>query len=269
MGTTLLMSIGVLFIKGLLSDDKAVGLFSAALTLSRPVYFFSVALTAVAIPCVATSFHKGETKEARTQFIFGLDLLLIVVAPLLITLGGLGPILLSTVFPAKYLAAAPTFSVLLAALFFLSLMMYSNSINHAVDDNHSSHLELFVLPLAVFLHFLLIPSHGIVGAASAMGLASFIGAFYSLASVARKLGVSIKSFHTIQVFSLNFTVFISVIALRYVFDEHSWLALIVVTAVQLAIHAITANVLGLVDLHEQWSRNIWPKMELLRAGSNR
>ena len=259
MGTTILMSMGVLFIKGMMADDKSVGLFSAALTLSRPVYFFSVALTAVAIPCVAASFHKGDKKETKEQFLFGLALLLIIVAPLLITLGASGPHLLSTLFPARYLSAAPTFSLLLASVFFLSLMMYANSILHAISEGSVRKVELLVVPLALLLHFLLIPSMGIMGAALAFMLAALIGAAYTVVVAAKRLDTLPTKNEISRTVALNLTVLATALLLTGLLPKGGWINLITMVSLQFIVHASAAAYLGFVDFRELWEKHVQPR----------
>jgi O-antigen/teichoic acid export membrane protein len=174
-GATLLMNVDTILLKRITHDDQVVGLYTAASSFSKLIYFASVPVVAVVIPNLSKSYHGHDETEAKVTLLKGLDFFIVIMAPLLVVLAASGRHLFSILYSPRYAAAGDIFAVLVPAILFLSMAVYLNTVLHAVRSVKNSMLMVYLLAVNLGLNFLLVPKLGSIGSGVALLIVSVFG----------------------------------------------------------------------------------------------
>lgn len=148
-------------------SESEVGLYNAGFQLYEGLMIIPIILAAVFYPRLSTLF-LGDRERHRDLFLRGVKYLMMIAFPLAV--GGLflADDLLLLLFGAEFLPAAPALSILLCA----TVLAFQNVLLHtflnSMDRQRTMLLTtLMGFAMAVLLDVLLIPRHGIIGAAVA------------------------------------------------------------------------------------------------------
>jgi PST family polysaccharide transporter len=172
------MKIDQLMIASMLGD-QAVGVYSAAVSVSEATYALAVIITATTYPAVLAARAEGEeVYRARFQQLFDLIVVLAVAIAVPVTFGANW--IISTLFGESYLAAGAVLTVHVWALIFVFLGVVSDRWFIA-EGRPKLNLQRTVLGVCVnvVLNFVLIPRFGLIGAATATIVAHSVAAFFS------------------------------------------------------------------------------------------
>jgi O-antigen/teichoic acid export membrane protein len=148
-------------------SDSEVGLYNAGFQLYEGLMIIPVILAAVFYPRLSTLFLSDRGRH-RDLFLRGAKYLMMIAFPL--AAGGLflAGDLLSLLFGAEFLPAAPALSILLCAIVLAFQNVLLHTFLNSMDRQRTMLLTtLLGFAMAVLLDILLIPRYGIVGAAAA------------------------------------------------------------------------------------------------------
>ena len=173
LGTTLLMNIDLLGVKfltqGALSDVLS-GYYRAALILAQIPMFVVGALMSVIFPYISkhTENDKYASKSIKYAALFILPMALVIAAA--------PDAFISLMFPSEYLAGSQALGVVAIGMGFLVLVMVLTFIFQA---RHKPKVPATVLSIAVIIEIIsltkLVPSYGIIGAATSTTIACAFG----------------------------------------------------------------------------------------------
>ncbi len=173
LGTTLLMNIDLLGVKfltqGALSDVLS-GYYRAALILAQIPMFVVGALMSVIFPYISkhTENDKYASKSIKYAALF--------ILPMALVIATAPDAFISLMFPSEYLAGSQALGVVAIGMGFLVLVMVLTFIFQA---RHEPKIPATVLSIAVIIEIislaLLVPSYGIIGAATSTTIACAFG----------------------------------------------------------------------------------------------
>ena len=173
LGTTLLMNIDLLGVKfltqGALSDVLS-GYYRAALILAQIPMFVVGALMSVIFPYISkhTENDKYASKSIKYAALF--------ILPMALVIATAPDAFISLMFPSEYLAGSQALGVVAIGMGFLVLVMVLTFIFQA---RHEPKIPATVLSIAVIIEIIsltqLVPSYGIIGAATSTTIACAFG----------------------------------------------------------------------------------------------
>jgi O-antigen/teichoic acid export membrane protein len=163
LGATLLLNVDIIAVKfltdGLLSDTLA-GYYRASLILAQLPIFLVGAMMGVLFPYISKHSDNNAypSKSIKYAAIF--------ILPISITIAAIPGSMITVIFPDVYITAAPALRIISLGMGLLVMIMVLTQIFQA---RHAPRIPAIVLPFAVIIEIgllvLLVPSHGIVGAA--------------------------------------------------------------------------------------------------------
>ena len=204
-GFVLLMNIDLLFVKAMLVDNAKTGFYTSATTLARTPYFIFIALSATLLPSISKSTANNDFKLTNKYINQSLRYLLLLLIPGAFLVSATSKNLISLVYTAKYINAAPSLSILIFGLTFLSVFVILTTIITASGKPKVSMIvALMLVPIDIVLNLTLIPIYELKGAALATTITAFIGLVIAASYVFKGFGalVSPISFVRISVASL-------------------------------------------------------------------
>lgn len=162
---------------GQMIGDDAVGVYSAAVRISEVWYFIPVAVVASVFPAILEAKKRSETQYyARLQQLYDLMVVLSVVVALPMTF--LAPPLMGMLFGEAYSAGGPVLAIHIWASVFIFLGVASGKW-FLIENLQVLGLQRAVVgaTVNVVLNLLLIPLHGVIGAAIATVVSQAIAAW--------------------------------------------------------------------------------------------
>jgi stage V sporulation protein B len=166
-------NINILFLKNFLIDNSIIGFYTAALTLSNSTYIIFAALSQTLLPAISKATSENNLDLVKKYIAESLKYLLMLLIPItgmiFITSNKVVTLLYSNV----YSAAAPILNILIISSAFLTIFAVLLTI---ITGSGRPYLIMviniiFVIFISI-LNYLLIPIHGVIGAAFASLIAS-------------------------------------------------------------------------------------------------
>jgi polysaccharide transporter, PST family len=175
----LYMKIDVLIL-GQLSDQKSIGIYSAATKVSEVSYFFAGVIASSAFPLL---IEQEEAFNTRLRRLF--HLMALVSYAIMIPIAFLSPFIIS-VFGAKYAASSPVLSVHVWATIFVFIGMAQTSW-YIKQGTKGLYIQLIRTTIGAILNiglnFILIPKYNSMGAAIATIISyAYVGYFANMFS---------------------------------------------------------------------------------------
>lgn len=189
-----LMNVDLWMVQGLLSDSTQTGYYVAAVNLARALYFMLSALSLALFPAIAGSISRGDHARTRDYIRRTFRTLLVVLVPISVFMAVSSSRLVCLIYSSSYLPAAEPlvflsfgyalFAIIIACL---TILMADNDFKEVLI------IEVFLVLLDIVLCIILVPRHGIIGAAYST-LATCLAGFIACAfSVRRNLGVTAEA----------------------------------------------------------------------------
>lgn len=170
-----LITIDLYLVKGILQNDRLAGLYNGAITVGRIPYFLFYALTIIILPTVSkstSSENHGETKKLISQ---SLRLLIMFLLPIAILMSVYSPQIIQIFYGKKFLDAADPMSILMSGVAFLTIFyVMAFALNGAGRVKAPMTISFVGLATNIVLSYFLIHRYGIIGAAIATSVASFV-----------------------------------------------------------------------------------------------
>jgi stage V sporulation protein B len=171
----LLLTADLYFVKALLGDDHATGLYNAAITIGRIPYYLFAALAMIMLPAISKSTTERNEAETTDLIRKALRLLTFLLFPLVTLLAVYASPVLHFFYGTHYAGAESAMGIFSLGVGFLTVFyVLAFALNGAGQVRTSMWLSLAGFLGMAGLNFLLIPSFGIVGAALSTTFTCFV-----------------------------------------------------------------------------------------------
>jgi stage V sporulation protein B len=169
LATTLFLSLDLLFVKSLLSNDKpATGFYIAAQNIALVIYFCMSAASSVILPSISANLALGLSNKVAILIRNSLRYMLMILAPIAAIMAATCSQLIKIIYSDKYSNGAPALKILLIAYVLLAIFaLFSNILNGGSRPYIPVKAAIPGLLATGTLCSLLIPKYGIIGAAIA------------------------------------------------------------------------------------------------------
>ena len=182
-------SLGLYFIKALVSEGEVAGFYAAASNLALAPGLVLTGIGAVLLPSLSSVVSSAGSRSGTGYITQSVRLLFLFLLPTVLIVIATADDLVSLLFTNVYLPASTPLRVLMVGLLFSSLL---HLLGTAMIAEGKTRLPLSInlvqLPVAVVLYVFLVPSHGMLGAAVASAATAILGCGLGLYVVARQHG---------------------------------------------------------------------------------
>lgn len=162
----LLRNVNVLFLKSILADNRLVGLYTAAFTLSTVTYMAFTGLPLTLTPSVSRATAAKDQEKVRTYIRQSVRYLLLVLFPLTALIAATSYNLLDLFYSSEYTSAAGVLSILVVASAFLALFsVFCSIVTGSGDPKMEMYWSLGLFVALAGLNLWLIPQQGMIGSA--------------------------------------------------------------------------------------------------------
>lgn len=171
----LFINIDVFLVKGLVESDLAAGWYVSATTLARLPFYLFTGLLLTLLPSVA---HLKETSREELNRVVAevIRYALLLLFPIAAIVSVTSSTLLPLVFGAEYQGGADALRILIIGISILVLFrVFSTILLGITKPNAVIGITAAMIVLDIALNIALIPTYGIVGAATATLIASGVG----------------------------------------------------------------------------------------------
>ncbi len=191
--STLQLSIDLFFVKSLMQDNLAAGLYTASQNIARISYFALSSFAIILLPIVAQSVHAESVVETGRKIRNILRYLFLLLIPGTILISITSSQLLHLLYSSKYISGGPSLSWLAIGLGFLALFNVLTNIIIAAEKPYVTVVlaGTGVLISSIFCYFL-IPHYGLVGAGLATTIGGVLTTLASLVIVTRRFPHSLN-----------------------------------------------------------------------------
>jgi O-antigen/teichoic acid export membrane protein len=171
-----LMNIDMLIAKVIVGTNERIGLYTSAQALSRFIYFVFTAFSVVLLPSISSAIASKEIGKLQEYVRQSLRYMIMLLMPISCIVCATSRELIVFFYGAAFSQGSAALSTLVFGISFLSILMALASILQGFGIPRVPLITLAVLiPVDISLLFILIPRLGLVGAALATTVTSFVG----------------------------------------------------------------------------------------------
>ncbi|MEK9174097.1 MAG: polysaccharide biosynthesis C-terminal domain-containing protein, partial [Patescibacteria group bacterium] len=186
------LTVDLYFVKALLHDDFLTGLYNAAITAGRIPYFLFYALTIILLPAIAKSKTNTTDAETKSLVMQSLRLMVIILIPMLTLLYAYGAEVLQFFYGSRYAGALAAYQIFLIGSGFLTVFyVFAFALAGAGRLALPLIATIFGVIMTSVLNFILIPTYGIAGAATAVTLTSLLLMLYILIALVKEFAIKL------------------------------------------------------------------------------
>lgn len=203
---TFLMSVDLFLVKRILAENVQAGFYTAASTLAKIPFFVLSGLTLAIFPAISKSTFARDEELTKNYINNSLRYLFMLLVPTVLLFSATSSSLVDFFYSSKYLSSAPPLAMLVfGAGAYTVLQILATIIIASGRPTLSMIIVLILVPIALAANTILIPIYGLVGAAIATTITSFIGLLIASGFVAKifKTLVGLKSLTKICIASLT------------------------------------------------------------------
>jgi len=180
-------NIDLLFVKGMVLDEKDVGVYNSARTLAKSFYFFFLAIQSTIFPSLVESISSNDRERTSTYIRQGIRYLMIMALPVTCLIAAPGPDLLVLIFSRVYSGGGGSLTILMFGFTLLTLFSVLTTILMAGKRSGWAVAACSILmPVDIVLNLILIPRYQILGAAMATSLTGLFGVAVASAMVMKE-----------------------------------------------------------------------------------
>ena len=191
---TATMSVDLLFVKGIISDDDIAGIYAAAQNAARLTYFVIIPAGVVLFPAMAEAIASRDQPRQRVLVADGIEGAITVVLLLVAVMAGARIPLLDLAFGSAYEGASTAFELLAPALGCLALAYTLASLMTGSGRPHPPMVVAAVaLAVQVAIEYPLTSAYGMSGAALGTLIAAAICLVGQAVLVRRSFGIARRS----------------------------------------------------------------------------
>ena len=193
LATMFLINIDMWSIKGVLTDDIAIGYYSVSTNLSKPLLLLVTAIIAVMFPAFSRALSEGDIGLLQKYMKQAIRMALVILCPMVVMLTSTSNELITLLFTAKYLPASISLKILSIGISLFSIFsIFLNFIAATNKPFYCFMMSLSLVPIAIVLNYFLIISYGIEGAALATTGVSGIGVIMTGIYLWKKFGAIVN-----------------------------------------------------------------------------
>lgn len=171
----LVLTLDLYLVKGILHNDTATGLYNAAITVGRIPYYLFYALTIILLPAIAKTTAEKNHEETGSLVSKSLRLMAFLLFPMVALMSIYSGQILEIFYGHRYIGATVAMQVISIGVGFLTVFyVLSFALNGAGLVKIPMRIAFSGFIGSLLLNILLIPRFGIVGAAYATTIVSFI-----------------------------------------------------------------------------------------------
>ncbi len=194
LSSNLLINIDLYSVKALIADEATVGFYAAAVNLANAPRFVLLALSFVLLPSLSESIAMQDWERVRRRLGQVGRFLVLILLPAALIVAATSKELVTLIYSASYSPAAPTLDILIFSAAFYSIYMVLVTVMLAENRPLLAFgLSISLLPLALVANWRLIPLLGVMGAALASALTTFLGLLLSATYTVRRFGIAIPA----------------------------------------------------------------------------
>jgi stage V sporulation protein B len=198
--STLLQSIDLLFIKSMLTSDKATGYYTASQNISKIPFYAITALASVLFPSIAKSVSQKLEEQTAKLIVGSIRFTLIILLPTILIISATSDQVMELFYSSSYLPGALALSILvIGGGFFTLFTILSTIIASAGFPYKVFWLSGTGVLLSSIFCYLLIPKFGIEGAAFATTLSTITITIWSALVVYNKFKVLIQIKNSLRI----------------------------------------------------------------------
>jgi stage V sporulation protein B len=168
----LLMSIDLFVVKAIIGNESEVGYYTSAATVAKVPYYLFTGLAMALLPSISRAVATGDDGLMKNYINESVRYLLMILVPGVLLISATSQELLTLVYSSRYITAGESLSIL---SFGAGLLTIFYVLAHIVMGGGKPGIVLIIALIAVgislALNFLLVPEHGLSGAAWATTLA--------------------------------------------------------------------------------------------------
>ena len=212
----LLLDVDLLFVKGLLSENAAVGFYTSAKTLARVPYFIFNALSHSLFPSISRSFSVNDIALTKKYINQSLRYTSMILLPIAFIVSGTAGNLVRTVYSSEFAGAGTPLSILIFGISVFSVFMIMSTIIMAIGrPKISMIIAIGIVPINIVLNFTLIPQYELAGAALATLTSFVLGLLVAAAYVYAKFNTLMSLLSLLRISAASVVVFIISIKLPF------------------------------------------------------
>lgn len=248
---TLVLNMDTFFLQYVCKDAGLTGYYTGVHTFSLVPYYLISAFYLVILPYITENYVKGNLEEVKKIIAKNFNIIFAIVLPITALISVTAPWLLAAFYKPEYYVAGNALSVLCMGTFLLSSFAVFNVVLSGMNQkNISKVMSVTVVVLDVILLNVLIPLHGIDGAAWATTISAFVGCTMAVIYLIRKIGnpFDLKTMAKSVVLVTVFVVIARVLFHFFVFDN--LLKLILIYSVLGISYLVCMIVFKVVDLKQ-------------------
>lgn len=188
--SNLLINIDLYSVKALIADETIVGFYAAAVNLANAPRFVFLAFSFVLLPSLSESIAIQDWERVRRRLGQVGRFLILFLLPGALIVAATSKELVTLVYSASYSPAAPTLNILIFSAAFYSI--YIVLVTVMLAENRpllAFGLGISLLPVALVANWRLISLWGVMGAALASALTTFLGLLLSGIYAIRRFGM--------------------------------------------------------------------------------
>lgn len=170
-----MIHIDLYMVKGILQNDIATGFYNASLTIGRLPYYAFYFLTIILLPKISESTAKKASEKTRQIITSAMRFLFMLIIPAVTLLAIFTPSALEFFYGSDYMPATNTLQILSIGLGFLTIFyILAFVLNGASKNKIPMWTALIGMIINIILSFFFISTFGIIGAAIATTITSFL-----------------------------------------------------------------------------------------------
>jgi len=199
---SLIQSLDMLFIKYFypIEGNSLVGEYNAAATISRIAFYIIATLGSIMFPTISNLIANNKTEIAKERIGNMIKIASLILIPVTLIISSLSKIIISTVYGSEFQGAILINTILVIGYAILGFyLIFSSIINALGEVKYSLLVAIITILCDVLLLYFLIKSLGLIGAAIATTIASFIGFIIILIITTKKIGMKLDILSIIRI----------------------------------------------------------------------
>jgi O-antigen/teichoic acid export membrane protein len=196
----LLSSETEVFFIGIYHTVEDVGFFKLAFTIGPLIMTFTAALGYVLLPAMAEQFGKGDMEKLKRIYITATRYLTMISIPMAVGVIALAGSIITQIYGVEYTPVILPLQIICLPIAVARLAEPADSVIRGINrPGYILITNLIIVVINIVLSLLLVPNHGLLGAAIAISISLIIGLPVRVIIVNRKIGASWPKQDTLKI----------------------------------------------------------------------
>ncbi len=191
--TTLMQSIDLYMVKGLMRNSEEVGFYTANQNISKIPFFALSAFSAIIFPMISRSISRDSKERTRLIIEDNLRATLILTAPIVVVISATSMQIVELLFSNRFTPGASSLSILMFGMGFMTLFsVLSNVISGAGNPAIAVVISILSVMVSGLICWWTIPFMGLNGAAFGIVVGGLVSVFLGGVVIYLKIGPFFK-----------------------------------------------------------------------------